>query len=69
MLEEGEFARSTEHRAAMATQALISAAVELWALSRTTEGQDALIEELPRISEAALAVNLAWTEVRKREKA
>ncbi len=69
MTDSEQFVNTLEHRAAMASQALTNAAKELFALSRTAEGQDALIEELPRISEASLAVGLAWAEVRKREKA
>jgi hypothetical protein len=67
--QDERFADTIEHRSTMATRALTNAAKALFEISQTTEGRDALIEELAQISEAALAVQLVWSRVRAREQA
>ena len=67
--QDEQFADTLEHRAAMASRALTNAAKELFAISQSTEGRDALTDELMQISEAAFAVQLVWSRVRAREAA
>jgi hypothetical protein len=65
--QDERFADTLEHRCTMAVRALHNAAKELFEISQTVEGRDALIEELPQLSEANLASGLVWSRVRSRE--
>jgi hypothetical protein len=60
---------SPEHAWGMAVYSLMSAASAVYQMSKSDTYRDLATKDLGQISEAALAVNLAWSILRAREQA
>lgn len=60
---------SPEHAWGMAVYSLRTAASAIYEMSKSADYRDLAIKDLGQISEAALAVNLAWSTLRARENA
>ena len=60
---------STEHAWGMAIYSLTTAASAVYEMSKSADYRDHAVKDLGQLSEAALAVNLAWSHLRARENA
>ncbi len=58
-----------EHAWGMAVYSLTTAATAIYDMSKSADYRDFAVKDLAQISEAALAVNLAWSTLRARENA
>ena len=57
---------SPEHAWGMAVYSLRTAASAVYEMSKSADYRDLAIKDLGQISEAALAVNLAWSHLKER---
>ncbi len=64
---ESHLHASPEHAWDMAVYSLRSSAMTIYEMSKSPDYQDLAIKDIGQISEAALAVQLAWSLLRKRE--
>jgi hypothetical protein len=60
---------SPEHAWGMAVYSLMTATTAIYEMSKSADYRDIAVKDLSQISEAALAINLAWSTLRARENA
>ena len=58
---------SPEYAWGMALYSLMSTAATIYEMSKSPDYRDLAVKDLGQISEAALAINLAWSQLKKRE--
>jgi hypothetical protein len=68
-ITEHQLECSTEHAWGMAIHSLMTSASAVYEMSRSVDYQDLAVKDLGQISEAALAISLAWSALKKRESA
>lgn len=67
--QDERFTDTKEHQVAMTMHSLSAAAGCLHEMSLDPEYRDIMIEDLGRLSDVLLALNLAWSRIKAREDA
>jgi hypothetical protein len=66
-INETQLEVSPEHAWGMAVFSLTTAATTIYEMSKSKDYHDLAVKDLGTISEAALAINLAWSHLKRQE--